>query len=142
MICLTEEESEKLKESQIQCSQLDEKYSQSQEFCNQEFLNAIRGNPFIGINQLKLVEQYNEVFKNQKKVVGQYNDLLIKHSELSDQYNDLVAVTKGIGLILIVTYITLFTKWLIKVERKMSKRDEPKPIKFVKRSNPKKGDRS
>lgn len=141
MICLTEEESEKLKQNQIEFSQLNEKYTQSMAACNQAAIDALRSNPFIEVNQLKLVEQYSEVFKNQSKVVGEYNSLMIRYNDLSDQHNDLIAVTKGIALILVVTYISLIIKWLIKVERKMSKRDKPKPIKFAKRTNPKKGDR-
>lgn len=141
MLCLSEEETEKFKEYQIQCSQLEQKHAESLVECNQNSIDALRSNPFIDINQLKLTEEYSKVFENQKKVIGDYNNLAIKYNQVSDQYSELKLFSTLMGIVLSITYLIIFIKWLIKVERKMSKRDEPKPIKFTKRTNPKKGDR-
>ncbi|MBD2482494.1 hypothetical protein [Planktothrix sp. FACHB-1365] len=143
MLCLTEEESEKLKERQIQCNQLVEKHNQAIIDCNQSTINAMKNNPFVSVDSLKLIEEYNKILVANKEVVQDLNKLNIDHQQLIFDYSILKLGNTCLGWLLAITYGVLFIKWIIKVERKMSKRDEPKPIpiKFAKRTNPKKGDR-
>jgi hypothetical protein len=146
MLCLSEEESKKFKEYQIECSQLQQKYTQSLIECNQSTIDTIRNNPFVDVNELKLIEEYNKLIVEHKKVAGDYNNLITQYNQVSDQYNELVFTATALKIVLGITCFIFFIKWLIKVERKMSKRDLTRttkltPITFAKRTNPKKGDR-
>lgn len=143
MICLTEEETQQFQEQQKQCSQLAEKHAQTLIDCNQATINAIKGNPFIDLNARQLAEEYNKLLIVNKETIQSYNKLVAEHQQLTINYNLATLGNNTMGWLLAITYGVIFVLWLIKLERKMSKRDEPKPtpITFPKRTNPKKDNR-
>jgi hypothetical protein len=142
MLCLTEEAAKELKQNEIECNQLQQKYIQLTLDNNQAFLGAITGNPFVSLDQTKLLEEYNTLTEETQKLSQTNHELRLENHQLISNYNDLKIGSNLALFILGATYLYLLGKWIIKLERKMSKRDEPKlVIRSSPKPFPKKGDR-
>lgn len=133
MLCLTDEQQREFQSFQSECTQLNQEYIKLSVQCNQDVITALSRSPYIRQDHVKVMQGFN----------NKYNELLVQHVEqttaynqLSTEHRQLQAGSNFILWILLATWGFLFVKWLIKLERKMSKRDKPikKPIHFPKRN--------